>query len=100
MNFSDLGDSWSPEYYDFEYQFKAIIYILKYTNANNLIHKWEIIKTKGIARLLPSVANEYNMKNPYHEITKDLKTDWYDTSYTILKFHPEVVKFMDKLLLN
>ena len=31
---------------------------------------------------------------------KDLKNDWYDTSYTILKFHPKVVKFMDNLLLN
>lgn len=100
MKFSDLQNNWNPEYYDFEYQFKAIIYVLKHTNPDNLINKWEKLKDKGIAMFLPSIVKEYNMKNPYSEITKELKQDWYDSNYTILKFHPEVVKFMDNLLLG
>lgn len=99
IKFSDLQNNWSPEYYDFEYQFKAIIYVLKHTNPDNLINKWEKLKNKGIAMFLPSIVKEYGMKNPYSEITKELKQDWYDTNYTILKFHPDVVKFVDELLM-
>lgn len=100
INFSDLQNNWSPEYYDFEYQFKVIIYILKHTNADNLINKWETMKKDGIAKFLPSIVTEYNMKNPYADIAKSLEEDWYDTNYKIIKFHPKVVEFMDNLLLG
>lgn len=98
INFSDLRDNWKPEFYDFELQFKVILYELKHTNPDNMINKWESMKAKGLAKFLPDIVLDYNMKNPYHVVTEDLKKDWYDTSYEIIYFHPKVVEFMDKIL--
>ena len=98
INFSDLRDNWKPEFYDFELQFKVILYELKHTNPDNMINKWESMKAKGLAKFLPDIVLNYDMKNPYHVVTEDLKKDWYDTSYEIIYFHPKVVEFMDKIL--
>ena len=48
INFSDLRDNWKPEFYDFELQFKVILYELKHTNPDNMINKWESMKAKGL----------------------------------------------------
>ena len=98
INFSDLRNNWKPEFYDFELQFKVILYELKHTNPDNMINKWESMKAKRLAKFLPDIVLNYNMKNPYHVVTEDLKKDWYDTSYEIIYFHPKVVEFMDKIL--
>ena len=98
INFSDLRNNWKPEFYDFELQFKVILYELKHTNPDNMINKWESMKAKGLAKFLPDIVLNYDMKNPYHAVTEDLKRDWYDTSYEIIYFHPKVVEFMDKIL--
>ena len=98
MNFSDLQNNWNPTFYDFEYQLKVILYVFKHTRADNLINKWNNIKDKGIAEFLPSIVEEYNMENPFVEITEDLKENWYRCNYTVTKFHPDVIKFVDSLL--
>lgn len=100
IKFSDLKNNWSPEFYDFEYQFKAILYVLKHTNPDNLINKWEKLKDKGIAMFLPSIVKQYGMKNPCSEITKELKQDWHSANYTVLKFHPDVIEFVDNLIIG
>jgi len=98
INFSDLRDNWKPEFYDFELQFKVILYELKHTNPDNMINKWESMKAKGLAKFLPDIVLDYNMENPYHVVTDDLKKDWYNTSYEVIYFHPKVIEFMDKIL--
>lgn len=100
IKFSDLKDNWTPEFYDYEVQFKIIAYVLLHTEPNNLINKWNTIKVKGIAQFLPSIVLEYGMDNPYADITKNLEQDWYDTNYKVITFHPDVVKFLDNLLLG
>ena len=100
IKFSDLENNWSPDYYDYEHQFKAILYVLQHTKADNLVDKWQKIRTKGIAMFLSTIVKEYNLENPFSELNEELSRDWYRSSYTIIKFHPEVVKFMDNLLLG
>lgn len=98
IKFSNLENNWSSEYYDFEYQFKALLYIFSHTELNNILNKWEMIKKRGIAKLHNSECKEFGVKNPYNDLTKDFIEAWYDSSYTILKFHPKVIKVVDDLL--
>ena len=90
--YSNLKNTWSPEFYDFEYQFKAILYVLKHTEAYNLIKKWENIKIKGISRILET--------NAMYEMNNKIKENYYEGSYTIIKLHPDVIEFMDNLLIK
>lgn len=99
IKFSDLQNTWCPEYYDFEFQFKVIIYVLRHTNSDNLVNKWNTLKEKGIAKWQPSIIKEYKLSEKFAEINEDLKRDWYPSNYTVLKFHPDVVKFVDELLM-
>ena len=98
IKFSDLQNTWSPEYYDYEYQFKIIISVLRHTKPDNLVNKWGSLKEKGIAKWMPEILKEYKLSEEFAEIDEDLKRDWYRSSYTVLKFHPDVVEFVDSLL--
>ena len=100
INSKYLINSWSPTYYDFSHQFKCILYIFSHTNPDNLINKYEQIKSKGIACFLPNIVKEYKLDNPITTFTKQLEKDWYRTSYTVIKLHPEVIKFLDSILIN
>ena len=67
INFKDLEDNWCPLYYDFEYQFKCILYILKHTNPDNLINKWEQIKKDGICKVLPDAYTKDELDFIVHD---------------------------------
>ena len=75
INFKDLEDNWCPLYYDFEYQFKCILYIFKHTNPDNLINKWEQIKKDGICKVLPDAYTKDELDFIVHD--KQAKEDFY-----------------------
>ena len=100
INSKHLTNSWSPLYYDFSHQFKCVLYIFSHTNPNNLINKYEEIKSKGIACFLPSIVREYKLDNPITTFSKQLEKEWYKSSFTVIKLHPEVIKFLDSILIN
>ena len=101
INFKDLKDNWSPEFYDYYLQFGIILHILKHTNPDNLINKWENIKKDGVAKLtIPEEELKKFKAQRYNVLTKNFKNDWYRNHYAEIKFHPNVVSFMDKLLLE
>ena len=98
INFKDLEDNWSPLYYDFEYQFKCILYILKHTNPDNLINKWEQIKQDGICKVLPDAYTKGELDFIVHD--KQAKEDFYSSSLVKISLNPKVVTFLDSILLN
>ena len=98
INFSDLQDNWSPYYYDYEFQFKCILYIFKHTNADNLINKWEQIKKDGICQM---IEKDYiTDDNKFQAFTKKISEDFYRSSYVKITLNPNVIGFMDKILIG
>ena len=96
INFKDLEDSWCPLYYDFEYQFKCILYIFKHTNPDNLINKWEQIKKDGICKVLPDAYTKGELDFIVHN--KQAKEDFYSSSLVKISLNPKVVTFLDSIL--
>ena len=96
LNFKDLEDNWSPLYYDFEYQFKCILYIFKHTNPDNLINKWEQIKKDGICKVLPDAYTKDELDFIVHD--KQAKEDFYSSSLVKISLNPKVVTFLDSIL--
>ena len=96
INFKDLEDNWSPLYYDFEYQFKCILYIFKHTNPDNLINKWEQIKKDGICKVLPDAYTKDELDFIVHD--KQAKEDFYSSSLVKISLNPKVVTFLDSIL--
>ena len=72
IKFSDMREVWSPYYYDFQYQFEIIFEILEHTEPDNILNKWEQIRNLPI---------------------KDKNKPLYG-----LKYNPEVIATMDKIL--
>ena len=95
INFKDLEDNWSPLYYDFEYQFKCILYIFKHTNPDNLINKWEQIKKDGICRVLPDAYTKGELDFIVHD--KQAKEEFYSSSLVKISLNPKVVTFIDSI---
>ena len=91
INFKDLEDNWCPLYYDFEYQFKCILYIFKHTNPDNLINKWEQIKKDGICKVLPDAYTKDELDFIVHD--KQAKEDFYSSSLVKISLNPKVVTF-------
>ena len=98
LNFKDLEDNWCPLYYDFEYQFKCILYIFKHTNPDNLINKWEQIKKDGICQVLPDAYTKSELDFIVHD--KQAKEDFYSSSLVKISLNPKVINFLDSILLN
>lgn len=96
INFKDLEDNWCPLYYDFEYQFKCILYIFKHTNPDNLINKWEQIKKDGICKVLPDAYTKDELDFIVHD--KQAKEDFYSSSLVKISLNPKVVTFLDSIL--
>ena len=96
INFKDLEDNWCPLYYDFEYQFKCILYIFKHTNPDNLINKWEQIKKDGICKVLPDAYTKGELDFVVHD--KQAKEDFYSSSLVKISLNPKVVTFLDSIL--
>ena len=96
INFKDLEDNWCPLYYDFEYQFKCILYIFKHTNPDNLINKWEQIKKDGICKVLPDAYTKGELDFIIHD--KQAKEDFYSSSLVKISLNPKVVTFLDSIL--
>ena len=96
INFKDLEDNWCPLYYDFEYQFKCILYIFKHTNPDNLINKWEQIKKDGICQVLPDAYTKGELDFIVHD--KQAKEDFYSSSLVKISLNPKVVTFLDSIL--
>ena len=98
INFKDLEDNWCPLYYDFEYQFKCILYIFKHTNPDNLINKWEQIKKDGICKVLPDAYTKGELDFIIHD--KQAKEDFYSSSLVKISLNPKVITFLDSILLH
>ena len=98
INFKDLEDNWCPLYYDFEYQFKCILYILKHTNPDNLINKWEQIKKDGICKVLPDAYTKGELDFIVHD--KQAKEEFYSSSLVKISLNPKVITFLDSILLH
>ena len=96
LNFKDLEDNWSPLYYDFEYQFKCILYIFKHTNPDNLINKWEQIKKDGICKVLPDAYTKGELDFVVHD--KQAKEEFYSSSLVKISLNPKVITFLDSIL--
>ena len=96
INFKDLEDNWCPLYYDFEYQFKCILYIFKHTNPDNLINKWEQIKKDGICKVLPDAYTKGELDFIVHD--KQAKEYFYSSSLVKISLNPKVVTFLDSIL--
>ena len=96
LDFKDLEDNWCPLYYDFEYQFKCILYIFKHTNPDNLINKWEQIKKDGICKVLPDAYTKDELDFIVHD--KQAKEYFYSSSLIKISLNPKVVTFLDSIL--
>jgi hypothetical protein len=70
MSSKDLGESWSPFYYDFKSQYKAIVKIINTSPIETVITKMESIVENGYA----------------------------DNSKSSQRFHPEVRKYLSEMM--
>lgn len=69
INFSQMiGNVWTPSYYVFEHQYKAVLNELEHANSNNIVSKLEKIISDGYIRIL-------NQKIVLHpKVISNLKT--------------------------
>lgn len=82
MNFSQLSEVWTPEYYDFRLAYKILLKIFERTKPENLLKKWETIKASGFS---------------WDEVCK-FRNELNVTKYVNAKLNPKMIALVDKLM--
>lgn len=80
VRFSDLQENWSPSFYDFTISYKIILEVFKHTRPENLLNKWENMKTNGFS---------------WDELCQ---TEYKCRAYVRQKLNPKLIELVDSII--